>query len=110
MFGDERASAKEISLFLVQLQGQGSAVSETKKLETHVRRYVSTVIPSPTFANLITFRSQAKSQILAQSVNPFLSYGDGVCTVQLCTCARAGTQGHPTNDLHETHSYWVPNQ
>ena len=37
MFGDERASAKEINLFLMRLQGQGSAVSETTKLETHVR-------------------------------------------------------------------------
>ena len=36
MFGDERASAKEKSLFLVRLQGQGSAVSEVTKLETHV--------------------------------------------------------------------------
>ena len=37
MFGDERVSAKEISLFLLWLQCQGSAVSETTKLETHVR-------------------------------------------------------------------------
>ena len=37
MFGDERASAKEIRLFLVRLQGQGSAVSETTKLEMRVR-------------------------------------------------------------------------
>ena len=37
MFGDERARAKEISLFLVWLPCQGSAVSETTKLETHVR-------------------------------------------------------------------------
>ena len=37
MFGDERASAKEINLFLVRLQGQGSAVSVTTKLETYVR-------------------------------------------------------------------------
>ena len=37
MFGDERASGKEINLFLMRLQGQGSAVSETTKLETHVR-------------------------------------------------------------------------
>ena len=37
MFGDERASPKEISLFLVWLQCQGWAVSEITKLETHVR-------------------------------------------------------------------------
>ena len=34
MFGDERASAKEISLFLMRLQGHVSAVSDTMKLET----------------------------------------------------------------------------
>ena len=39
MFGDERASPKEISLFLVWLQCQGWAVSEIAKLETHVRMY-----------------------------------------------------------------------
>ena len=37
MFGDERARPKEISLFLVWLQCQGWTVSETTKLETHVR-------------------------------------------------------------------------
>ena len=38
LFGHERASAKEIILFLVGFQGQCSAVSsETTKLETHVR-------------------------------------------------------------------------
>ena len=37
MFGDGGASAKEISLFLVGLQGRGSAVSETTKLETRMR-------------------------------------------------------------------------
>ena len=39
MFGDERASAKEIRLFLVWLQCQDSAVSETTKLETHVQMW-----------------------------------------------------------------------
>ena len=38
MFGDERESARENKpLDLVRLQGHGSAVSETTKLETHVR-------------------------------------------------------------------------
>ena len=37
MFGDELASPKEISLFLVWLQCQGWAVSGTTKLEKHVR-------------------------------------------------------------------------
>ena len=36
MFGDERASAKEISLFLVRLQEQGLTASETTKLEAQV--------------------------------------------------------------------------
>ena len=35
MFDDERESAKEMSLFLVGLQGQGSAVSETRILVRH---------------------------------------------------------------------------
>ena len=39
MFGDQRASPKEISLFLVWLQCQGCAVSEIAKLEPHVRMY-----------------------------------------------------------------------
>ena len=43
MFGDERASAKEISLFLVSLQCQGSAVSETTKLDAHVRPNLNTI-------------------------------------------------------------------
>ena len=44
----------------------------------------------PTFANLITIGSIVKHQILAQSVNRFLRYGDGVCTVHVRTCR--GTQ------------------
>ena len=87
MFGDERASTKEISLFLVWLQYQGSAVSETTKLETHVRMRNYAVTPPPTFANLITIESQAKHPILAQSVNRLLIYGKG--PVRMCANADA---------------------
>ena len=31
MFGDERANAEEIRLFLLRFQGEGSAVSETNE-------------------------------------------------------------------------------
>ena len=37
LYGDVRASPKEISLFLVWLQYQGWVVSEATKLDTHVR-------------------------------------------------------------------------
>ena len=36
MYGDVRASPKEINLFLVWLQCQGRVVSEATKLDTHV--------------------------------------------------------------------------
>ena len=65
------------------------------------RTCVCAVTPPPTFANLIIIGSQAKHQILAQSLNRFLWYGAG-----LCTFARAW---YPTDNLYKTHSYWVPN-
>ena len=58
---------------------QGSGVSETTKLETHVR--MSAVTPLLTFANLIVLSgSQTKHPILAQSVNRFFRYGKVVRT------------------------------
>ena len=81
------------------LQGPGSAISETTELETHIEDVHCAVTPSPTFVNLINIGPQAKHQILAQSVNRFLRYGDGV--------SRAHVQSYPTNDLYKTHSYWV---
>ena len=69
-FGNERASAEEISLFLVRLQGQGSEVSMCSHITSD-------------FCKPITIGFQVKHQILPRSVNRFLRYGDG-----LCTCAR----------------------
>ena len=37
MFGDERATAKEICLLVMHASGLGSAVSEIKKMGMHVR-------------------------------------------------------------------------
>ena len=95
----------------MRLQGQGLAVSEKTKLETHVPTYVQcaqctckhvrrkcAVTLPQTYANLITIGSQAKHQLLAQSVNRFLRYGDERGD------ARAHVQGYPvlgaTNHPH----------
>ena len=75
MLGDERLSAKEISLFFVRLQCQGSAVSKTAKLETHVRMCSH---PTSDLLYLVTIGSLATHQILAQLVNRILRYGDWV--------------------------------
>ena len=95
MFGDDRASAKEISLFFCAASGTGlAAVSETTKLETYVRMCT---VQSPHLRLLQTssLLGLKPNQILAQSVNRFLRYGDGVCT-----CARA----HPI----DRHGYRLP--
>ena len=98
MFGDERASAKEISLFLVRLQGQGSAVSETTKLETHVRMCSH---PTSDFCKLHHYwvPSQASNfSTIGQSVLEIRRWGVHVRTcraTQQMTCIK--------------HSYWVPN-
>ena len=76
MFGDEGASAKEINLFFcVTSKSQGSAVSETTKLETHVRMCSH---PTSEFLYLVTIGSLYTHQILAQFVNRILRYGDWV--------------------------------
>ena len=65
MFGDERASAEEISLFLVQLQGWGSAVSETTKLETRVRMCCHPIFDF--FVNLGTIGSPDRLRVDKES-------------------------------------------
>ena len=64
MFGDERASAKEINLFLGAAPEVG--LSGFRDNETgDARAYVHcAVTPPPTFANLNTIGSQAKHPIL----------------------------------------------
>ena len=91
MFGDEQASAKEISLFLVWLLCQGSAVSKTTNETGHARANV--VTPPPTLVNLVTIGSLATHQILAQLATRILRYGDGV---HVRTC----------NDVPPTHDLW----
>ena len=102
MFGDERASAKEISLFLVWLQCQGSAVSETTKLDTHVRMWSP---PPQTLVNLVTFGSLATHQILAQLATRILRYGDegARAQVQRCPTPPMTCGKHVLSDLQLTY-------
>ena len=62
-------------VFFVWLQCQGSAVSKTTKLETHVRMCSH---PTSDLLHLVTIGSLATHQSLAQLVNRFLRYGDWV--------------------------------
>ena len=76
MFGDERASAKEIGKFVFGVASM-SGLSGFRDNETgHARANV--VTPPPTLVNLATIGSLATHQILAQLVNRILRYGDGV--------------------------------
>ena len=104
MFGDERANAKEP----VFGAASGTGLSGFRDNETgDARAYICAVTPPPTFDNLITTGSQAKYQILAQSANRFLKYGDGVCTcaraevptTQLMTCIKRTATGFLTTHL-----------
>ena len=105
----ERASpsAKEISLFgCFLLLLQRNRTQRFPRQRNWRRTCVCAVTPPPTFANFITIGSQAKHQILAQSVNRFLRYGDGVCTCARATCR--GTQlmtciKHTANGSLTTH-------
>ena len=74
MFGDERASATEISLFFgVAFM---PALSGFRDNETgHARANV--VTSPPTLINLVTIGSLATHQILAQLATRILRYGDG---------------------------------
>ena len=71
MFGDERASAKEISLFFVtSMSGlSGFRDNETGDARANVQS---------DFLYLVTIGSLATYQILAQLVNRILRYGDWV--------------------------------
>ena len=89
MFGDERASAKEISLFLTCVFDVTSVpgLSGFRDNETgHARANV--VTPPPTLINLVTIGSLATHQILAQLATRILRYGD--------SGAHAHVQRYPT--------------
>ena len=100
MFGVERASAKEITLFLLLLQGQGLAVCKTTKLETHVRMcsHTTSEFCKP---HHYWFSSQTSNfSTIGQSVLEIWRWGVHVRTcrdTQLMTCIK-------------THSYWVSNR
>ena len=84
MFGDERASPKEISLFLVRLQCQDWAVSEITKPETHVRMCSQ---PNSDFCksrNYWVSNHTSNFSQIGQSDPEIRRWGGGGCT-----CARA---------------------
>ena len=102
MFGDERASAKDISMFLVRLQGQSSAVSETTKLETHVP-----ICSHPTSDFCKPHHYWVPSQksnfsTIGQSVLEIRRWGVHVRTcrgIQLMTCIKRTATGSLTTHL-----------
>ena len=75
MFGDERASAKEISLFLCDFN---IGAQRFPRQRNWGRTCECAVTPPPDFLYLVTIGSLATHQILAQLVNRILRYGDGV--------------------------------
>ena len=97
MFGDERASPKQISLFLVCLQCQGWAVSKTTKLETHVRMCSH---PTSDFCKSRNCHTSNFSKI-GQSDREIRRWGGGErirAHVQRC---------HPTHDLWKARTWWT---
>ena len=99
MFGDERASAKEISLFLGVASMPG--LSGFRDNETgHARANV--VTPPPTLVNFVAFGSLATHQILAQLATLILRYGDGGARahVQRCPTSPMTCGKHVLSDLN----------
>ena len=103
MFGDERASAKEIpkSVFGVSSMPvlNGFRDNETG----HARANV--VTPPPTLVNLVTIGSLATHQILAPLATRILRYGDGgACAhVQRCPTPPMTCGKHVLSDLQPTY-------
>ena len=102
MFGEERASAKEIkSVFGVASM---PGLSGFRDNETgHARANV--VTPLPTLLNLVTIGSLATHQILAQLATRILRYGDGGARahVQRCPTPSMTCGKHLLNDLQPTY-------
>ena len=94
MFGDERASPKEISLFLVWLQCQGWAVSEITKLETHVRMCSHPTSDFCKSRNHWVSIHTSHFNIIGQSDPEIRKWGGG------CKCACAEMP-------HSTHDLWI---
>ena len=115
MFGDERASLKEISLFLVWLQCQGWAISEITKLETHVRMCSD---PTSDFCksrnHWVSIHTSNFSKI-GQSDPEIRRWGGGA--VQVRTCRDAHVQRwlippmtcgkHVLSDPQPTYQIWT---
>ena len=99
MFGDERARPKEISLFLVWLQCQGWAVSESTKLETHVR-----MCSHPT-SDFCKSRNHWVSNH-ASNISKIVQSDPEIR--RCCTCARA-EMPHPTPWLVKSTYLVTPN-
>ena len=74
MFGDERASPKEMSVFWCSFNVKAERLSRQRNLK---RTCECAVTPPLTFVNLVTIGSLATHQILAKLVNRILRYGDG---------------------------------
>ena len=86
MIGDERASANEISLFFLFFWcGFRDRAQQVPRQRNWRRTCECVVTPPQPFVSLATIGSLVTHQILAQFVNRFLRYGEGV----LCTCAHA---------------------
>ena len=85
---NERARKRSVSLFLVWLQCQDSTVSESTKLQTHVRMCGH---PTSDSCKSLTIGSPDTHQILAQLATRILRHGDGG--------ARAHVQRCPTPPL-----------
>ena len=102
MFGDERASAKDISLFFGEAFMLG--LSGFRDNETG-HAHANVVIPPPTLVNLVTIGSLATHQILAQLATRILRYGDGdaYAHVQRCSTPPMTCGKHLLNDLQPTY-------
>ena len=104
MFGDEQASAKEINLFLMRLQGQGSVVSETTKLEMHVRMCSHSTSDFCKPYHYWVSSPASNFSTIGQSVLQIRRWGVHVRTcrgTQLMTCVK-----HLGNDFKPTHQIW----
>ena len=99
MFGDERASAKDINLFLMRLQRQDSAVSETTKLETHVHMCSHS---TSDFCKPYHSSQTSNFSTIGQSVLEIRRWGvhGRTCRgIQLMTCIKRTNTGNLTTHL-----------
>ena len=97
MFGDERASAKEMSLLWCGFRDRVQRIPGQRNL----RRTCVCAVTSPNFYK--PHHYWVSSQIsnlstIGQSILEILRWGVRACR---------GTH-YPTNDLFKTHRYWVP--